>query len=196
MEMLIVMTSDIPGVRRWTTATPRRRHARALVALMPLLLAGCLSGPQQWGPFRGQVVDAETGRPIAGAHVMVSWDRDIPNLAHATQSFYDAQETVTDANGGFEIPRKRRLVTVLVSEPRVRVFAPDYLAASEEVTPTGGRLYVDPTIVKMRPLKTREERCKHSPGGPGGEEGLRVPRYAEAVLTYVAALDCHWPEGR
>ena len=168
----------------------QRRTARAVAAFVILLLAGCRSGPQQWGPFRGQVVDAETGRPIAGAHVMVSWERDNPNPVHWTQSFYDAQETVTAADGRFEIPRKRRLVTVLVSGPRFAVFAPGYVAQAEDTTPSGGRLFVDATILKMRPLKTREERCKDRPGGPGLEAGQEAPRFAEAIQKYLVALNC------
>lgn len=167
-----------------------------VLMLLLTLLAGCRSGRQQWGPFRGLVVDAETGKPIAGAHVMVMWERDNPNPVHWTQSFYDAQETVTDANGRFEIPRERRVLTVLVSEPRFGAFAPGYLPETEEVTPTGGRLYVDPTILKMRPLKTREERCKYAPGSPGIAASREAPRFAQGIQEYTTELNCRWPEGK
>ena len=168
----------------------------ALVLLVALVACGCRRGPEQWGPFRGQVVDAETGAPIAGAHVMVSWERDNPNPVHWTQSFYDAQEAVTDADGRFEIPHESRAVTALVSAPRFGTFAPGYVASAEEVTPAGGRLFVDPTILRMRPLKTQEERCKLSPGGPGLEAGDKAPRFAGAIHEYKTFLNCHFPEGR
>ena len=162
----------------------------AWLILVVVLAAGCRTGPEQWGPFRGRIIDAETGRPIAGAHFMVSWERDNPNPVHWTQSFYDAQETVTDAEGRFEIPYERRFVTALVAEPRFRVFAAGYVAEDEDVTPPGGRSYVDLTVLKMRRLETLEERCRRRPGGPGMEASERVPIFRKAVQDYRSALAC------
>lgn len=189
--------TDVRDVRCAPTPTLRRRSSLAAVTLVCVLVAGCRSGPQQWGPFRGQVVDAETGRPIAGAHVMVSWERDNPNPVHWTQSFYDAQETVTDNNGRFEIPRERRVMTVLVSEPRFGVFAPGYLWWKDEVVPPNGRRFVDPTTVTMQPGKTREERCKYEPHGLGAFVSRKeAPRFAAAVDDYIASLRCAEKIGR
>jgi hypothetical protein len=162
---------------------------RIVLCLLVVLMGGCRRGPEQWGPFRGQVIDAETGMSIAGANVMVSWERDKPNPVHWTQSFYDAQETVTDMKGQFEIPRETRFLTVFVSQPRVSVFAPGFVAESEEVTPAGGRLYVDATILKMRPLKTREQRCKYRPGEPSASRA-EVPKFMDAVQQYNTGLRC------
>lgn len=161
------------------------------VWLLLVLLAtvGCRSGPEQWGPFRGQVVDAETGTPIAGAHVMVAWTRDQPSV-HFNQWFYDAQETVTDAAGRFEIPRQTRFVTAFVIEPGISVFAPGYLMQEPDVTPANGRRYVDPTLVKMRLLKTREERCKFEPSGVQADAHESVPGFVTALRDYQAALKC------
>lgn len=162
----------------------------ALLVLSALIAAGCRGGAEQWGPFRGQVVDAETGAPIPNAHVMVSWERDIPNPVHWTQRFYDAQEAVTDAEGRFEIPRERRFFTLLVSAPRLAAFAAGYVAESEEVTPRGGTPYVDATTLRMRLLATREERCRRLPGGPEMSAVDHVPLFRQAVQNYRSALSC------
>lgn len=154
-----------------------------------LVMGGCRSGPEQWGPFRGQVVDAETGMPLAGAHVMVTWIREPPSL-HYSQWFYDAQETVTDGEGRFEIPRQTHLVTAFVIKPGLGFFAPGYLIQSHEVTPPDGRAYVDPTVVKMRPLKTREERCKYEPGSNVLVPGSEGPLFSAAVDEYITNLRC------
>ncbi|MBI3047001.1 MAG: hypothetical protein HYY76_01695 [Acidobacteria bacterium] len=160
-----------------------------LCVLALVLTAACRTGPEQWGPFRGRVVDAETGMAIAGAHVMVLWERDIPSPAHWTQTFYDAQEGMTDTDGYFEIPRETRFFTALVSRPRFAVFAPGYLPQAEEVTPPDGRLYVDPTVLTMRPLKTREDRCRHRPGAPGVPPN-ELTNFVEAVQRYTTELKC------
>jgi hypothetical protein len=167
----------------------------ALLLSVLLVTGGCRGGAEQWGPFRGQVVDAETGQPISGAHVMVLWVREPPSL-HIAERFYDAQETVADANGRFELPREIRLLTVFVRGPEVAVFAPAYMMQAPEVTPAGGRAYVDPTIVRMRPLKTRVERCTNLWGGPLLDVGSTVPTFMEVVRQYAADLDCRWPEGQ
>ena len=159
------------------------------ILLAVLAAAGCRSGAGQWGPFRGRVVDAETGAPIAGAHFMVSWERDRPNPVHWTQSFYDAQEAVTDADGRFEIPRERRFFTLLVGEPRFSAFAPGYVAESEQVLSGSGQLYVDDTVLKMRLLTSLEERCRRRPGEPGAPR-TEVPRFIEAVQQYNLTLTC------
>ena len=164
--------------------------AIACLLLVFVATAGCRSGPEQWGPFRGRIVDAETGAPIPGAHFMVSWERDHPNPVHWTQSFYDAQETVTDADGRFEIPRQRRFFTLLVSAPRFDAFAPGYVAESSEVTPRGGQPYVDETILRLRLLNTRKDRCDRLPGGPSMAASEKAPLFRGAVLDYRSALSC------
>ena len=121
---------------------------------------------------------------------MVLWVCEPPNL-HVTQQFYDALETVSDAGGRFEIPAQTRFVTAFVREPGLSVFAPGYLMQEPDVTPPGGRAYVDPTIVRMRPLKTREERCEHEPRGVGALfSKAGALRFADAVDEYVAGLAC------
>lgn len=164
--------------------------SRAL-GLLPIVVlsAACRMGPEQWGPFRGQVIDAETGRPIAGAHVAVLWIREPPSL-HYAQWFYDAEETVTDNEGRFEIPRETRLLTAWVRGPDIHLFAPGYLVQAPEVTPADGRTYVDPTVVRMRPLKTREEQCKYEPLGVTAAAHSSVPRFVQAQYDYQRELRC------
>lgn len=55
------------------------------------------------GPFKGRVVDAETGEPIQGAVVFVQWTIH-PFMSEWT-TFFDAAEVRTDARGHFSIPK-------------------------------------------------------------------------------------------
>jgi hypothetical protein len=162
------------------------RIAVCVIALM--LTAACRMGQEQWGPFRGQVVDFDTGEPIAGAYVMVMWIRDRPAL-HSGQSFYDAQETRTDADGRFEIPYERRWLTAFVNPPRVDVFVPGYVMEGAAVVTGEGRPYIDPTFIGMRALPD-EEKCTSRTFLPAMARRAAVPIYAEALHVYVTSLSC------
>jgi hypothetical protein len=163
------------------------RVALCVVALM--LTAACRTGQEQWGPFRGQVVDFDHGDPIAGAYVMALWMREPPSL-HYQQSVYDARETVTDAEGRFEIPYKRRWITAWVNPPRIDVFVPGYVAEGAAVVTGEGRPYVDPTFIGLRQLRTRDEECKFEPLGVTPAAESRIPNFAAAQNAYKARLQC------
>ncbi len=182
-----------------TDARPPRRGWRWLrrlaisVAVVGLLVivGGWLRGQDQWGPFSGQLVDEETGAPIAGAHVMASWDRRLPTpTGDGGRSFLDAVETVTDGEGRFELGGRPRYWELFATRPVVRVFAPGYIAWGQEVTPPDGVPFVDPTVIKMRQLRTREERCL-----PENRAGVplhdKAPRFRASVYAYDGELRCY-----
>lgn len=54
------------------------------------------------GPYKGKVIDLETGNPIEGAVVAATWELYI---LHFIPRFGDAKETVTDKNGEFILPK-------------------------------------------------------------------------------------------
>ncbi len=152
-----------------------------------LLVVGGLvseaSALEKWGPFRGQVVDVETGQPIAGAAVLVIWWKGILNPVQGAEKFYDAREAVSDAEGRFEVPRRRPPFFRLgIQPPRFTVFAPGYEHVGTVVTPPEGERFVAPTVVQMRRLKTREERRNanwHLP--PGGVPHEKMPNLLRAL---------------
>ncbi|MGH7277629.1 MAG: hypothetical protein ACREJG_02990 [Candidatus Rokuibacteriota bacterium] len=77
---------------------------------MVLLLGTCdVDGDDdsdaKWGPFRGRVVDFDGGTPIPGAIAVAVWLRNV--LLGPSHVFDDAVVAVTDANGHFEIARRR-----------------------------------------------------------------------------------------
>lgn len=73
-----------------------------------LFSSGCMIGqilPYYMGSYSGRVIDIDTGRPIAGAVVSVIYTSSSSSPAGVLSADIDAQETLTDANGEFVIPK-------------------------------------------------------------------------------------------
>src|SRR5579862_942852 len=91
----------------------------------------------------GQVADAETGEPIAGAHVALLWRSGIiPSgfTGHNSRDIcFHAAATTTDAQGRFDIPGWWKWKTYNVDnvDPTVLVYALKYEPLQESVGPDG-----------------------------------------------------------
>jgi hypothetical protein len=159
-----------------------------MICLVGLLLGPALPGVaaalEKWGPFRGQLVDVETGQPIAGAAVLVTWWKVIPNPAGGTEKFYDAREAVSDAAGRFEVARfSPPFFRFGIQPPQLTYFAPGYKPVAEVVTPPEGQPFVAPTVVQMRRLKTRQELLEKSRARPAGVPLGKMTELTKAVNT-------------
>jgi hypothetical protein len=78
----------------------------SVIILFIILNAGCTI-THEFGPFMGKVVDAETGEPIEGAVVLIVFSIESSSLGGSVNSFADAIETLTDAQGEFKFTPKR-----------------------------------------------------------------------------------------
>lgn len=164
----------------------RRRRAVQAICFTTILLAMTLLVPAEalgkWGPFRGQIVNVETGEPIAGAAVLVVWYELVPHPVQTNQKFYDAAEAVTDAEGRFEVPRRPPpFFDFRIRLAGVTYFAPGYVVHSEVVTPANGQPFVDPTVVRMRRLKTRQELREKSRSRPSKVPDDKMPEFIRAI---------------
>jgi hypothetical protein len=74
------------------------------------------------GPYKGRVIDAETGNPIEGVVVLGVWYKEIATAAGGVGSYYDAKETVTDRNGEFEIKGMGLRVLTNIGPMHVLIF--------------------------------------------------------------------------
>ena len=107
-----------------------------LTTLVPVLaLVACAMGSPVYTaePFSAQVVDAETGQPIAGAVVVANWElvgASLHGRRHLGQ--LEVKETVTDDNGRFHFDGFTRpnfaLSELHEGAPRVLVFKGGYKA--------------------------------------------------------------------
>jgi hypothetical protein len=164
----------------------RARGSRVLIIGLLLLgitaFASADEHPrEQWGPFAGRIVDAETGQPIPGAAVLVVW-REAAGFALLETRFYEAKETTTDATGRWEIPRmETSRMRVTVKPPAVYSFVPGYLVHTRIVTPTTGRPYLDETVTTMKRLNTRRELIAKSRSRPSDIPLDKMPVFTEAI---------------
>ena len=124
------------------------------------------------GPYRGKVIDAETKKPIAGAVVLVYWQRLAPGIGHGpAEGFLDAEEVLTDSNGEFVVgknPPASLIPGTWVSRAYVTIFQPGYgYFPLYQVSPAPS-LGLDKlnqaleqyAVIELPKLRTREERLK------------------------------------
>lgn len=89
-----------------------------ILFLLALTSTGCYAG------ITGIVVDAETGRPIEGAVVLVEWTIT-KGLGLTYQELYKVEEIETDGKGNFEISRA---YNPFLNPPTVVIYKPNYIA--------------------------------------------------------------------
>jgi hypothetical protein len=106
-----------------------RRYTIAALALAVVILAVLAWPAGAAGPWKGQIVDAETGAPLEGVVVLALWDKKTVAWPHPDREFYDVDELVSDRDGRFVIPArdlsKNNPLQAIVG-PIVRMFKPGY----------------------------------------------------------------------
>lgn len=126
------------------------------------------------GPYKGKVIDLETGAPIEGVVVAGVWHvKQYGGPGGPVQTFCDAKETLTDKNGEFEVPKAscwHWWPFSTLGSPQFTVFKPGYLgyppigATQEErksrMPGFTGAEFMNKlaTVIKLGRPKTREER--------------------------------------
>ena len=149
---------------------------RTVVVCFCLLLVAAGSAgaqePEGWdiylgqprGPYRGQVLDADTKAPLAGAVVAAYWVRERIYPLHAVRERYAVREVLTDIDGRFvldatdiEENAPRRTL-----HPEFRIFVPGYgMFPGRHLRPRGfigGVFWGTGTVVELRRLESRADR--------------------------------------
>ena len=96
------------------------KHGLVIVGVF-LLLNAC------YGGIAGKVVDAETGKPIEGAVVLVEWDIT-KGLGLSYTKRHKLVETVTNENGWFTL---QGVLNPLVNPPNLVIYKKGYVAWRE-----------------------------------------------------------------
>jgi hypothetical protein len=146
-----------------------------IFGLILVLLFVVVYPPRYEGTYHGQVVEAETGAPIAGAVVLGVWDREYLTVAGGVDRFYKAREVLTDANGNFTLPGMGLLIMSNIVPANIVIFKAgyEYFGPYYWATLIGGpilskriRWEGEKAIIPLKKL-TLEERKKQSTGLAG-----------------------------
>ena len=156
--------------RYWITAI-------VLVALMALAVWWLQPSPPA-GPWRAQVLDGETGKPLEGVIVLALWDKRTFGWPHPDRNYYDIDEVVSDTDGRIVIPARdvsSRHPFEKIIGPILTMFKPGYsrwrfrdtsentgaedaLAAKRRSADAWQRFAHEGVVVVMPRAKTRDER--------------------------------------
>ena len=171
-----------------------------LVLVLTVIVA---THAQAGGPWKAQIVDAETGQPLEGVIVVAIWKTERTGIRmHAARDFFDVDEVVTGPDGRMVIPERSLMSWRRFSQvfgPELIVFKPGYgVWDFREVTRQRGRPDAvserealerewkrfgrEEVVITLVPLRTQEERRRFAHSldcCPAPED--RIPRFTLAL---------------
>lgn len=184
-----------------------KKTERCLAAGVTLILSILLivlflpTGSKAAGPWKGQIVDKETGKPIEGAVVLARWEKRFASVGGmAGNEYYDSEEVVTDAEGRFFI-RSRLLWTL---NPFSEIYGPEFfifksgygkwqfrdfdkwglkdaIVSAERTRAEWRKFTNEGAVLELPPLRTREEKIGFSDYTPFRVPPERMPKYLDAI---------------
>jgi len=162
-----------------------------------ILVLILISWPVRW-MVTGQVVDAETGKPIENAVTTVSWMEPgpgPPGLAGTATT--EEAEDVSDTKGRFKLPiyasllgvQKYRMVVYkkgYICWSSVRIFPKEYIWNENEpiLPPMKKRTDFTPRdgmIIRLEPLKEQNSRELHAVFTVNAGAGIGTRRFSDAI---------------
>ena len=132
-------------------------------------------GPEGWdiylgqprGPYRGQVLDADTKAPLAGAVVAAYWVRERVYPFHSARERYAVREVVTGGDGRFVLDARdiEENAPKRTLHPEFRIFVPGYGAyPGQQRQPRGfteGVFWGSGSTVELPRLESRQDRIRN-----------------------------------
>lgn len=186
----------------------RELLVRLLAGGLIATLLGCGTA-EAAGPWKGQIVDRDTGQPIPGAVVLAIWTLRSRDSIHPEDQFHSASEVVSDTNGRFVIPEHTAAPTkplTAIRGPEVVIFKGGYGAwtfAGGPYYPLTEDAYVRKqriaeawkqferagVTIEVRLLTDREKRMSRtSYVRPGHVPDEHMPRLLDALDVEAIAL--------
>lgn len=108
------------------TAGVIKKIVAAALSLCLFICSGCVSMLRYDGPYKGRVIDAQTGQPVEGAVAHGTWSRIHFVPTGSSSEYYDSYEMLTDKNGEFKIPGQGLLVLSNIDDMSLTIFKAGY----------------------------------------------------------------------
>jgi len=169
--------------------------------VMVMIVAGRSGSAEAAGPWKAQVVDAETGQLLEGAVVLAIWHRRYTSPGGwAGGGYYASEEVVTGADGHFVIQARSTFTFLpfltVIKGPEFIIFKPGYgrwrwlgsdawpqdaYERKRRADAVREQFMGEGVVIELPPLKTREERIKGMPSLPGDVPASRMTKLLEVV---------------
>jgi len=156
------------------------------------------------GPWKAQIVDADTGRPLEGVVVVAIWTARSPGAIHPRSEFYDVDELVSDADGRIVIPARGATAPskpgAAIVGPQILMFKAGYgrwgfrdvetrraelkdaYAREEAFDREWAKFSADGVVIVLPRLRDVRERERFVfTLGAGGIPEERIPRFSDTV---------------
>ena len=155
-----------------------------IIITVTIIFLGCASAIRYDGPYKGRIIDADTGDPIEGVVVLGKWSREHITPGGAVSEYYDARETITDNNGEFSIPGQGLLIASNVTPMSVLIFKAgcEYLETTWLGLKVDGILRQrvkwegDKAVIPLKKLTMEERKKRGSPPDPPTEAAFEKVR--------------------
>jgi hypothetical protein len=155
-----------------------------LIAFAATLLLATFCFPimsEPAGPWKGQVVDKETGKPLEGAVVLARWEKRYTSFVGEMggNEYYASEESVTDEEGRFVIRARQTWTLNPFNEiygPEFFIFKSSYgrwqfrdfddwglqdaIVSAERTRAEWRRFTAEGAVLELSPLKTTEQRLE------------------------------------
>jgi hypothetical protein len=193
------------------------RKLLILAVFLSLLVTGHADAA---GPWKGQIVERETGQPIAGAVVLAIWTVRSWGEIHPHDEFHSAIEAVSDAEGRFLIPEQNAVPTkplTAIAGPEIVIFkagfggwsfrggpyyavAEDHDVREQRIKRAWEAFGKDGSVFELRELTDRKQRLsRNSSVRPAHVPETYMPqllRALDAELVTLGVPPYHVPRER
>ena len=182
-----------------------------MLLVVAAVVAGWVQSVQANGPWKAQIVDAETGRPLEGVVVLAVWTARSAGQIHPRDEFHDVDELVSDADGRIVIPARGETIPsqprAVLLGPRILMFKAGYgrwgfseietrraelkdaYARDEAFDREWAKFATEGVVVVLPSLKTAQQRLQFIDSVdccPAPEP--RIPRFVDAVSSERTSL--------
>ena len=155
------------------------------------------------GPWKGKIVDKETGKPLEAVVVLARWEKRYTSFVGEMggNEYYDSEEVVTDAEGRFVIAAKQTWTVNPFSEiygPEFFIFKAGYgrwqfrdfdswglkdaIVSAGRTRAEWRRFTAEGAVLELPPVKTKEQRLEFVRSmRPHGVPSDRMMKYLDAL---------------